>query len=319
MSPVLRFMQVLWRLALVVVAINAGIMVIWDIIFSILGYEHLLMMAVINAARFAAHCFFSAPLAIAVHRYLVLGEIPPEIYPIDASLPRFRRYFDLLMIPTLLRYIGDIVCIFGESASGAGLATSHFAQGIAFIVLWRLVLLFPAIAIDARSAHWRNASRALRGHGWSTFRELFIALLSVFFLTNALDAFIVRPLWSTPLAILVQPIGIALSQAIWVTVFAAVSSGVYLRLARGRELADADTSAGASTSIGRRAQSGVGIVVIAGLFAIIRGSYFLPIEARLPAPAAHLMSAFYQTGFIVEYSNLEAARWYEISMHSTGG
>jgi hypothetical protein len=41
MSSPLRFVQALWRLAFVVVAINADITFIWDIIFSIVGYEHL--------------------------------------------------------------------------------------------------------------------------------------------------------------------------------------------------------------------------------------------------------------------------------------
>jgi hypothetical protein len=49
-------------------------------------------------------------------------------------------------------------------------------------------------------------------------------------------------------------------------------------------------------------QSATGIVVIAGLFAIIRGSYFLPIEARLPPSAAYFISGFYETGLIVEQS-----------------
>jgi hypothetical protein len=319
MRSVFRFGQALWRLALVVVAINAGITFIWDVIFSILGYEPLVVVEVISAARFTAHCFFSTPLAIAVHRYLVLGEIPLEAYPLDPTLPRFRRYFDLLLIPTLLRYIGYIVCLFGESASGAGLATSHVAQGVAFIVLWRLVLLFPAIAIDARSAHCRTASRALHGHGWSTFLDLFILLLPVFFLTNALDAFILRPLSHSQFAFSADPIVTGLSQTIWVMVFAAVSSRFYLRIAHARELPDAGASTGTLTAIGRRMQSASGIVVIAGLFAIMRGSYFLPIEARLPPSAAYFISGFYETGLIVEQSDLEAARWYEISTHRTGG
>jgi hypothetical protein len=87
MRSVFRFVQALWRLALVVVAINAGITFIWEIIFSILGYEPLLVMEVINAAWFAAYCFFSAPLAIGVHRYLVLGEIPLEAYPSTRRFP----------------------------------------------------------------------------------------------------------------------------------------------------------------------------------------------------------------------------------------
>jgi hypothetical protein len=319
MSSMLRFVQALWRLAFVVVAINAGITCIWDIIFSILGYEPLVVMEVISAARFAAHCFFSAPLAIAIHRYIVLGELPLEAYPLDPSLLRFRRYFDFLLIPTVLRHLGQIVCLFGESASGAGLATSHVAQGVAFIVLWRLVLLFPAIAIDARSAHWRIANRALHGHGWSTFFELFITLLPIFFLTNVLDAIILRPLSHSQFAFSADPIVTGLCQTLWVLVFAAVSSRFYLRIARARELPDAGASTATLTPIGRRMQSATGMVVIAGLFAIIRGSYFLPIEARLPPSAAYFISGFYDTGLIVEQSDLEAVRWYEISTHRTGG
>jgi hypothetical protein len=129
------------------------------------------------------------PLAIAVHRYVLLGEITRR-YSLDPSDPRFVRFFGfsvgfavLWQLPLWLMGLME--------AQTRDLATG-LLTGIAFVLLVivtiiigiRSIILFPAVAVDAPGAmsgnalrdNWGNAVRDSKGHSWRLF---FIALLTL--------------------------------------------------------------------------------------------------------------------------------------------
>jgi hypothetical protein len=147
--------------------------------------EHLRFLGRIVGA--AAQAFVTTPLAIAVHRFVLLGETTPA-YRIDPNEPRFQKFFIcalalalILLVPQLFRaLLGD-----GLFGSLVGLITG-IVRGIAWV---RLIILFPAVAIDAPDADWRYAVEDTNGHSWSVFFTMVVVTLPaavVFFILFAL-------------------------------------------------------------------------------------------------------------------------------------
>jgi hypothetical protein len=107
---------------------------------------------------------------------------------IDPNEPRFQKFFIcalalalILLVPQLFRgLLGD-----GLFGSLVGLIISIIC-GIAWV---RVIILFPAVAIDAPDADWRNAVEDTRGHSWSVFFTMVVVTLPaavVFFILFAL-------------------------------------------------------------------------------------------------------------------------------------
>lgn len=135
---------------------------------------------------------FLAPLAISVHRYVLLGETSNG-YPLNPSSRRYVRFVGFAILVKILSVIpGSIGSLIPNPqrtpalAAGSGVAIL-VAFVIVTIVVVRRAILFPAIAIDAPGASWSNARRDTKGCSW---RVAFI------FLCAALPAVIASmPLW----------------------------------------------------------------------------------------------------------------------------
>jgi hypothetical protein len=103
------------------------------------------------------------PLFIALYRYLLIAEVTTD-YAIDFKAPRFVRFFawsaalsSIWMISTVI----DSVWPDDDPLSWAGWAVALLAYAIALV---RLVVLFPAIAIDAPGATLSNSIADTKGH-----------------------------------------------------------------------------------------------------------------------------------------------------------
>jgi hypothetical protein len=112
--------------------------------------------------------FFLTPYAIAVHRFIILGEKTTS-YRIASTEPRFRRFFGwslvLLVLSSATQQSFDVDVVLG----GPVLALTV----LAFVFAIRAIVLYPAVAVDAPGANWRQAIADTRGHAW---RILFIIL-----------------------------------------------------------------------------------------------------------------------------------------------
>jgi hypothetical protein len=116
-----------------------------------------------------AHGFVATPLAIAVQRYLLLGEITQQ-YWLDLSSPRLLRFF-VFAVAFYLVFLLPLGILHGLMQGGrAGAAWEGFAVLFLFFILvilaLRTVILFPAIAVDAPGVSWVNALLDSRGHAW---------------------------------------------------------------------------------------------------------------------------------------------------------
>ncbi len=122
-----------------------------------------------------------APLAIAVHRYVLLGELTNR-YPLDPFRARYLRFVGFAMLLKLLWSLPTITQGYIASAQDAPGITGLLGFGstvlfIAIVVVTvRRAILFPAIAIDAPGATWSNARRDTKGSSW---RVAFIFVLIV--------------------------------------------------------------------------------------------------------------------------------------------
>ena len=144
--------------------------------------------------------FLTAPLAIAIHRHVILGEVT-QSYVFRLSDHRFLRFFyfsfTLALAQTILIFIA--IQFFPESFStpvtgdvkGPGFAVTMAIMFGILIVLGRLILVFPAAAVDAPGATWGNAWRATQGHFWTivfVFVVVTVPAISVWlFATSVLD------------------------------------------------------------------------------------------------------------------------------------
>ena len=121
--------------------------------------------------------FVLTPAAIAVHRFVLLGERATK-YRLEPSEPHFQRFFSFVVLIVLLQEIPLALAMLAQKnmpgQSGGTLTVVFVLLAImlaGLVLAFRLLLLFPAIAVDAPGAAWSNALRDSRGHSW---RMLFI-------------------------------------------------------------------------------------------------------------------------------------------------
>jgi hypothetical protein len=179
--------------------------------------------------------FLVTPVAIAVHRFVLLGEVPGR-YALNPSDPRFRRFFGFAAALNLIGAIWLVSAIPTKQELGPATSTTLaftllmllvviVVVPITMIVSVRTVILFPAIAIDAADASWRNAMRDSKGHSWRVFFILFAtalpALVPTFLLAKLAGAGAI--VWTGMILIVVE----AILGGLTICAVAAVASRLY--------------------------------------------------------------------------------------------
>ena len=121
-----------------------------------------------------------APLAIAVHRFVLLGE-KTNRYPLEPKSSRYLRFVGFAILIKILWLIPSTIqaLIPGAKdspalAAGLGIVVLVLFITVIIIVV-RRAILFPAIAIDAPGATWSKAGLDTKGSSW---RVAFIFVLT---------------------------------------------------------------------------------------------------------------------------------------------
>ena len=119
--------------------------------------------------------FFITPIFIAIHRFVVLGEITPR-YRLAPSEPRFLMFFGWTVVLSLA---GTVPTLLGMRPEAGGFlaALGAILMILFFIVSVRMIILFPAIAVDAPGADWPNAYADSRGNFWRIFGIILLTML----------------------------------------------------------------------------------------------------------------------------------------------
>jgi hypothetical protein len=123
----------------------------------------------------AVQALLLTPYMIAVHRLVVLGEIAPS-YGVNFGNPRFMRFYAWSLA---LAVCFAVPLVIGRNISTDTDAGGWVSAAIGFALLLfslRIVILFPAIAVDAPGAGLGNVLADTKGHA---VRILLLGLLVI--------------------------------------------------------------------------------------------------------------------------------------------
>lgn len=149
--------------------------------------------------------FFLAPIAIAVHRYVLLGEITETYFP-DLASPRFRSFFLFGVL------VQAIMLPFG--LTNGFLSFLLFCVAVFFSA--RLIVLFPAIAIDDPGANLAGAWQNSSGHFWPMLATIVLSLLPAMLVIGLLSLIPAALLIATlPLAVVATFVAAALASHLY--------------------------------------------------------------------------------------------------------
>jgi hypothetical protein len=131
-----------------------------------------------------AQAFLLTPYLIAVHRGVILNERTSR-YALAPGEHRFQLFFMWSIALSLMYWIPS----FGveQATDGppslpiAALMIALIAAAIvSVIVSLRLIILFPAIAVDAPGTTWANTMADTRGNAWRIFLICLVTMLPLF-------------------------------------------------------------------------------------------------------------------------------------------
>jgi hypothetical protein len=120
-----------------------------------------------------------APLAIVVHRFVLLGETTNR-YPLEPKSSRYLHFVGFAILVKVLWVIPNTIQNFPgtqdnpDLKSGLGIVAVVLTITVIIVVV-RRPILFPAIAIDAPGATWSKARLDTKGSSW---RVAFIFVLT---------------------------------------------------------------------------------------------------------------------------------------------
>jgi hypothetical protein len=186
---------------------------------SLLGHE--IMQIVMS--------FLVTPFLIAVHRFILRREISTR-YVLQPSDRRFQLFFGWTVVFVVLATIPGLFVAVVDPGQNWPLATVAIGLLIAFAIgSVRTVILFPAIAVDAPGATWRNAVSDTKGHGWYIFFLGLTALVPIATVGAMVVVAVLSALGLMLGAVVAVPI-ICMGMIVVLTTMVAVASRLYERL-----------------------------------------------------------------------------------------
>ena len=144
--------------------------------------------AVVRLAILIGLCFLLTPFFLAVQRFLLLGEETTR-YDFKPSSPRFQLFFGwlavgvvLMSFPSTLSAFAEAkgpVYYFGRPPPDLDLMIVTVARIVVLVIITRLLVLFPAVAVDAPGAGWQNAFSDSRNHIWFVLAVTFLPFIPI--------------------------------------------------------------------------------------------------------------------------------------------
>jgi hypothetical protein len=182
----------------------------------------------------AVRSFCLTPFMIAIHRFILRGEVTRGYAP-DPGQPGFMAFFGWLVA---LSDVGTLALLLQETLTAislspvAGLVVALLIIAAVAILTLRLSILFPAIAIEARGAIAANALADTKGHAFRIFMIFLLALLPVMVATIGVILMLGRGVTvpGTPAAVINLVMGAAI-QTVALALCVAIASRVFEALA----------------------------------------------------------------------------------------
>jgi hypothetical protein len=181
-------------------------------------------------------CFLLTPFVMAIHRFVLLGELPAR-YDFDLTRPRFQLLFGWLAVIALLAGIPSFLDALtapkwpiyyrGGSFPDPGPATIvTLARGFVILMLQNLLVLFPAIAVEAPGAAWQNALGDTRRHVWFCLVVTYLPFIPVALIAAAV-ASLLRGSPPTLPGLIVNVLWLGVPLLVGVTLAAVIASRLY--------------------------------------------------------------------------------------------
>ncbi len=147
---------------------------------ALLGIKFLLSWRgpVVELAANIAFGFVITPYLIAVHRFIILGEVTTR-YALVPRDPRFQRFFGWSVVFALL---GAAPWLLSSILPFPALLRGVLAFALAIAVLivsMRLIIVLPAVAVDSERVTWRGAMADTAGYAGRIFLICLVAGLPV--------------------------------------------------------------------------------------------------------------------------------------------
>lgn len=181
-----------------------------------------------------AYALVAAPLAVAMHRFVVLGERPP-LLPLR-PLSRMLRYAAWV---TLLGISASLPFIFLEGATPVLTGVASLASLVLMVATVRLTLLLPQIATRTPGQPLRTFWADTRWRFWNTATVLALSVMPAlplpYLITLAVHGRITE---ATLFESFDNPI-VSVLNALWVAAAAAAASWLFLEYSRGGHAPDA--------------------------------------------------------------------------------
>jgi hypothetical protein len=180
--------------ALVLVTSLASFAIIPDP-YALVGSPWLPVLSIVSSI---VQAVLLAPLAIAVHRFVLLGERTGR-YPLEPGSSRYMRFVGFAILVKILWLIPSTIQTLSLGAKDnpglmAGIGIVVLALFITvIIVVVRRAILFPAIAIDAPGATWSNAGLDTKGSSWRVAIIFFLTALPVVVVAGPLYWLLLTP------------------------------------------------------------------------------------------------------------------------------
>ena len=131
--------------------------------------------ALMRLAILVGICFLLTPFFLTIHRFLLLGEDATR-YDFKPSSPRFQLFFGwLAVIVVLMSFPSTLGALaaakaplnyFSRPSPDLDFTILAAARIVVFIIVLRLFVLFPAVAVDAPGVGWQNAFSDTGNHLW---------------------------------------------------------------------------------------------------------------------------------------------------------
>jgi hypothetical protein len=120
---------------------------------------------------------FLSPVCIAIHRAIILGEVTPayRFSPFDARLVRFTGWSMLFLVAYS---VPEAAALATGRDGGAFVFLPLFTAAIMLSV--RLVVLLPAVAVDAPGATPGHALADTRDHAWRILAVILLLMLPLY-------------------------------------------------------------------------------------------------------------------------------------------
>jgi hypothetical protein len=222
-SDVFRVVRAMPRLVGMVTAILLAFTAVQTVVpQSTLEYPPLAFaLSVVSA-------FLLASYLIAVHRFILIDEATQD-YALAPQEPRFLRFFGwwvaLSAIPICATLARNFLMLLGLP-NGVALIGTAIITFVGVFIGARLIILFPAVAVEAPGAGASNAFADTKGYFWNIFFIVFPAMLPLIVLV-ALWVFLSRlsPSGAT------SALSTKALDVIFLTIFALVAYTLYIAIA----------------------------------------------------------------------------------------